>query len=78
MNLSEKLHIAISDYVSSRISVRDMCILLAEARDMARRVEEAPVGLVMGQGLLTEGAAAIVQTEKPGDVKGKRVRIVEE
>jgi hypothetical protein len=50
--------------------------LLEEAAAILKRYEDAPVGFVMGQGLLTGGAAAIVQMERPEDVKGQRVRIL--
>jgi hypothetical protein len=50
--------------------------IIREAMELAKRYEDAPVGFVMGQGLLTGGAAAIVQMERPEDVKGQRVRIL--
>lgn len=50
--------------------------LIREAAALAKRYEDALVGFVMGQGLLTEGKAAIVSMEDPAPVKGHRVRIV--
>jgi hypothetical protein len=50
--------------------------VVSDAIQLAKRYEDAPVGFVMGQGLLTGGAAAIVQMERPEDVKGQRVRIL--
>lgn len=74
MKLSERLQ-SLADYFSSEEMFHSRALVL-EATELAKRYEDAPVGFVMGQGLLTQGAAAIVQTEKPGDVKGQRVRIV--
>lgn len=56
--------------------VRQLATLLREAAALAKRYEDAPVGFVMGQGLLTESRAAIVSMEDPAPVKGQRVRIV--
>lgn len=53
--------------------------LLREAADLARLVEEAPVGQAVGQsGPLPGYAAAIVLMEDPASIKGQRVRLVRE
>ena len=72
--LSERLE-ELARYFSPEEMSIDRALVL-EAMEVIKRYEDAPVGFVMGQGLLTEGAAAIVQMERPEDVKGQRVRIL--
>lgn len=70
MKLSERLELMLHARLTDEQSI------IREAMELAKRYEDAPVGFVMGQGLLTESRAAIVSMEDPATVKGQRVRIV--